>query len=184
LVSNEEGDFDFGGTQEKWIVAYSLWKKDQTNAVPHLEELSVAKILERLRKHQPKAGDNDPKRRHEYDRLLFMAKILLTQRFVNPLACVALAMFAFPLGVMEMGKSRLNNVSLGLVAIFVYYAFVLAVERIARSKLAMPELVLPLPALAFIITGAYFVRCVRLERIPFPLRMIRAAIQTIRPKKY
>ena len=45
LVSNEAGDFDFGGTQEKWIVAYSLTKKGQKNDIPHLEALSVTKIL-------------------------------------------------------------------------------------------------------------------------------------------
>jgi lipopolysaccharide export LptBFGC system permease protein LptF len=108
------------------------------------------------------------------------ARILITQRFIHPLACIALALMAFPLGLLNIGHSRLNNVSLGLVMIFVYYAFTLATERVARSGLAPPELALPLPPLVFMGAAAYFIRCVQMERVPRPIRILQNMILRIR----
>ena len=57
--------------------------------------------------------------------------------------------------------------SLGLVAIFIYYAFTLATERMARSGVAPPELVMPLSLpRASLVGSAYLMRCLRLERMP------------------
>jgi len=79
-----------------------------------------------------------------------------------------------------MGSSRLNNVSFGLVAIFIYYALVLSSERVARSGLAPPELVLPLPPLIFMAASAYFIRCEIMERIPAVVRLLQRLIMKVR----
>jgi lipopolysaccharide export LptBFGC system permease protein LptF len=105
---------------------------------------------------------------------------MITQRFTHPLACLALALTAFPLGVMTMGTSRLNNVSVGLVAIFAYYAFSLAAERAARSGLAPPEAALAIPPLLFIMAAAYFIRCVQMERTLPIIRLLQRAVQALR----
>jgi hypothetical protein len=64
--------------------------------------------------------------------------------------------------------------------IFVYYAFTLATERVARSGLAPPELALPLPPLVFMVLAAYFIRCVQMERIPWLIRFLQGMILRIR----
>jgi len=81
---------------------------------------------------------------------------------------------------LNIGRSRLNNVSLGLIMIFIYYAFTLTTERVARSGLAPPELVLPLPPLVFMVTAAYFIRCVQMERIPWLIRLLQAMVLRVR----
>ncbi len=82
---------------------------------------------------------------------------------------------AFPLGALNMGKSRLNNVAVGLVVIFLYYAATLAAEKAAHSGLAPPEPSLVATPVLFTGIAIYFTRCVRLERVPW---IIRVAMET------
>ncbi len=79
-----------------------------------------------------------------------------------------------------MGRSRLNNVTVGLVVAFAYYAFTLAAERMARSAVAPPELAIPLPPFVFIIAAVYFMHCVGQERIPGIVGIAQRAILRIR----
>lgn len=145
-----------------------------------LEESSVAEILAKVKSAQMKIPSLKGQQRNLYDRVQRIGRTLLVQRFVHPAACVALGLMAFPLGILSAGKSRLNNVSLGLAAIFMYYALSLTVERMARSALAPPELVLPIPFLIYVIGAAYFIRCVRLERTPFLVHVFQRAIGSVR----
>jgi lipopolysaccharide export LptBFGC system permease protein LptF len=83
-----------------------------------------------------------------------------------PFSCIALALISFPIGLVNLGKGKLNNVSLGIVAIFAYYALTLAAERAARSYLISPEIAIPFPPLLFVILSAYLTDRVRSERTP------------------
>lgn len=147
---------------------------------PSFEELSVPEIRRRLQESLDKIPPVTREAREYHRRHTTYSRILITQRVTHPLACVALALIAFPLGVLNLGKSRLNNVSVGLGVIFVYYACTLATERIARSGLATPELVLPLPSVAFILLSGYFIRQVRLERVPRVMVTLQRLFQKLR----
>ncbi|GEM_PF-493635 len=142
-----------------------------------LEEMSIAEIRATMREWEL---DKSPQNAKLYERSRRFAHMLITQRFTHALASLVLALFAFPLGVLNMGTSRLNNVSAGLLAIFAYYAMTLAAERVVRSGLAPPELVLPAPAVVFMVAGAYFTRCVRLERVPWVVRLFLELIRKAR----
>jgi len=133
---------------------------------PSFEEMSIADIVERVAETTVPQANDPPEALVYYARVKLFAEILIVQRFVHPLACLALAMAAFPLGIINMGKSRMNNVSAGLVAVFIYYALVLATERAARSGLAHPLAVLPLSPALFVCASVYFVIGLNKERLP------------------
>ena len=167
---------------ETYVFRYPLDRTINEASTPTFEELSIPEIRRRAKEIAAENGETEPGVRAYHRRVTVFSEILIAQRFVHPLACLALALTAFPLGVLNLGKSRLNNVSVGLVAAFLYYAFTLATERMARSDLAPPEIVLPLPSLIFIMASAYFTRCVDLERVPRLVSLLLEAILKIRPK--
>lgn len=167
---------------ESYVFRYPLDKTKLEASKATFEELSISEIRKRVRELITEDNKDLPGIEIYRRRVEVFAGILIAQRFVHPLACIALALAAFPLGALYLGKSRLNNVSIGLVAVFVYYAFTLATERMARSDLAPPEIVLPLPPLIFIIVSVYFTRCVALERVPSSVRLLLKSIFRVRPK--
>jgi lipopolysaccharide export system permease protein len=167
LKEDQLGDSTGQLAFETYVFRFDLPKSAETASAASSEELSIREILQRVKKHRERgAVDNSPEASAYLRRVEVISWILIIQRFTHPLSCLALALAAFPLGVLNLGKSRLNNVSLGLIVIFVFYALTLTTERLARSDLAPPWLVLPLPALLFVACSAYFSRCVEQERFP------------------
>ena len=164
---------------EAYTFRYPL-DPSNTDTLPTLEEMPISGIRNRVESVTQVKSSDTPEILAYYQRVRTFARILIVQRFTHPLACLALALVAFPLGVLNMGRSRLNNVSVGLAVIFAYYAFTLATERMARSGLAPPELVMPLPPLVFMAAAAYFMHVVGQERIPGIIRVAQWAILRIR----
>jgi lipopolysaccharide export system permease protein len=161
---------------EKYVFRYPLDKAGLQASTASFEELSIGEINRRVEEVTGENKKDVPNIEAYHKKVRLFARILITQRFVYPLACLALAMTAFPLGVLYLGKGRLNNVSIGLFAVFLYYAVTLATERLARSDLAAPELILPLPPLLFMLLSAYFTRCVNMERLPGIVRFAQVLI--------
>lgn len=174
LQESRQGDVKIG-TFEKYTFRYPLEHAGSSEAESTFEELSISQIRKRVEAVTSKPPDT-PDAAAFQEKARRMARILVTQRFVHPLACLALAIAAFPLGVINMGRSRLNNVSLGLVAIFVYYTLTLATERAARSGLAPPELVMPIPPVVFMIAAGYLIHRARMESLPGLVLAVRRAI--------
>jgi lipopolysaccharide export system permease protein len=179
LREDRNGDSTGSLAFESYTFRYPL-DQANLNASPAFEEMSIAGIRDRVKNVTQVKPTDTPEIMAYYQRVRLFARILITQRFSYPLACLALALVAFPLGVLNMGRSRLNNVSVGFVMIFAYYAFTLATERMARSGLAPPELVIPLPPVVFIVASVYFMRCVAQERTPAIIGLAQRAILRIR----
>ncbi len=174
--ANRQGQFEGSLTFESYSFRFPL-EHAAKEEEKTFEELSISKMRARVAEVTSKPAET-PQFRAYYEKVERMARMLIAQRFTHPLACLALAIAAFPLGVINMGRSRLNNVSLGLAAIFIYYTLTLATERAARSGLAPPELVMPIPAVLFVGASAYLVHCARLESLPrFVLALRRAILQ-------
>jgi lipopolysaccharide export system permease protein len=180
LKEDRRGDSTGSLAFESYVFRYPLAQSGMETATKSFEEMSIAGIRSRVKAVIAEEATGGPEKVEYVRRVENFGRILITQRFIHPLACLALALTAFPLGLLNIGNSRLNNVSLGLVMIFVYYAFTLATERVARSGLAPPELVLPLPPLVFMVVAAYFIRCVQMERIPWLIRRLQGMILRIR----
>jgi lipopolysaccharide export system permease protein len=180
LKEDRRGDSAGSLAFESYVFRYALPQAGSENVRKPFEEMSIAGIRERVRAVFAEEAKSGPEKIEYVRRVDNFARILITQRFIHPLACVALVLTAFPLGLLNIGHSRLNNVSLGLVMIFIYYAFTLATERVARSGLAPPELALPLPPLVFMAAAAYFIRCVQMERTPWIIRFLQGIILRIR----
>ncbi|MBI4963752.1 MAG: LptF/LptG family permease [Desulfomonile tiedjei] len=179
LTEDRHGDSTGSLAFETYTFRYPLDQAD-TGTQMSLEEMSVREIVKHVERVTQVKPTDTPEVLAFYQRVRTFARMLIVQRFTYPLACLALAVVAFPLGVLNMGRSRLNNVSVGLVVVFAYYAFTLATERLARSGLAAPELVIPLPPLVFIFAGAYFMHCVAQERVPGIIRLAQRLILRIR----
>lgn len=172
LRANRSGDYTGSISFPTFVFRYPVARQHH----PSFEELSISEIRERVKTITEPKPDDTPEKLGYYGRVRQMASIIITQRFSHPLACLALAVMAFPLGVIRMGKSRLNNVTLGLFVIFAYYALTLATERVARSGLAPPEIVLPFPFVVFMVTAVYLTWCARMERLPGVVRLARSLI--------
>lgn len=166
LRENQLGDSTGALAFETYVFRYPLDKSAMEQAPKSMEELSVAGIRERVASIPMPKDAQDQASRSFYARAQIHANLLITQRVTHPLSCIALAFMAFPLGVLNLGKSRLNNLSAGLVAIFAYYAITLATERVVRSGLAPAQFMLPVPAIIFMIAGAYFSMLVQREKTP------------------
>lgn len=165
---------------ETYVFRYPLESNVLEQAPKSLEELSISDIRKRIASLPPLKDSDDQVSRSFYARARIQASLLITQRFTHPLSCVALAFMAFPLGVLNLGRSRLNNVSVGLVAVFAYYALTLATERIVRSGLAPAEFILPIPAISFILLGSYFTLIVQKERIPKALVTMQGFLRRLK----
>jgi lipopolysaccharide export system permease protein len=167
IKENKMGDTTGTLSFETYVFRFPITLSGVEKPSKSFEEMSITEIRERSREAVVQSGKiEDPKTLEFFRKVQTMASIIITQRFIHPAACLALAIFAFPIGMVNIGKSRLNNVSLGLIGVFVYYAFTLSVERAARSVFLPPELVLPLPALFFFVGSAYLINLVRRERLP------------------
>lgn len=179
-TENRHGDSTGTLSFQSQIFRYPVSGANLATSAESLEEMPIARIMSRIREAELEEKKSTGAVKEFQQRVQRHGYIIITQRFTYPFACLALALIAFPLGVINMGRSRLNNVSAGLLAIFIYYALSLATERLARSGLAPPQMVLPVPALFFIAVAAYFIHCVRKERIPSAVGLVQRAIQTVR----
>lgn len=180
VQENQYGDFVRGGTFESNTYRFPLQRPEAEKTSKSIEEMSLKEIKDRIAEHVVKEAKSDSKEFKDfYRRSILMGKIVFMQRFTHPLACLALALMAFPIGVLNMGKSRLNNVSVGLAVIFAYYALTLTAERMARSSIASPELALPMPPIIFVIVAVYVINRVRLERISDPIAWLRGLVERL-----
>jgi len=166
ISEDRNGDSTGALVFESQIFRYPIQEAAMETSTRSFEELSIAEIRERIRKAKELENVSTGLEKDFSMRLVKHGRVVIAQRIAYPLACLALALAAFPLGVLNMGKSRLNNVAVGMVAIFAYYAVTLAAERAARSGLAPPEPSFCVPALLFFVGAAYLIRCVQMERTP------------------
>jgi lipopolysaccharide export LptBFGC system permease protein LptF len=180
LKSNRQGELLGSLEFESYVFRYILDQTGLEAASKSLEELSISGIRARVEEVTIAKENDPPEVVAYYNRVKLFARVLIMQRITHPMACLALAFAAFPLGALNLGKSRLNNVSVGLAVVFMYYAATLAAERAARSAIAAPEFVMPLPPVLFIILALYFVRCVRLEKMPGLFQSMERALRRIR----
>ncbi len=180
LKENRTGDSTGTLSFESYVFKYPLQKAGLVEESTPLEQMSVSEIIAHIEKVTRPPDNPTPEAVEFYRRVRRFAWILVTQRFVHPLAPFALALLAFPLGLINMGKSRLNNVSIGLAAIFAYYAVSLTCEKVARSGLAPPQFVIPVTPVLFSIMAIYLIHCVRLERTPGMIQRAQAMAYKLR----
>jgi lipopolysaccharide export system permease protein len=166
VKENQQGDSSGVLEFKSYVFRYTLDPAKLGHATRSFEEMSISEMREKVVQTTLIKPEDPPDVITYHNRVRLFADILIFQRLVYPFSCLALAMAAFPLGVVNMGKSRLNNVSAGLLGMFVYYSLVLATDRAARSGLASPLAVLPIPPVAFIGASLYFILCLNQEKLP------------------
>ena len=180
-IISEDRNGDSAGALvfESQIFRYPIHEAAMETSVERWEELSIGQIRRRIREAQEQEKVTTGFEKDFNARRVRHGRVLIAQRIAYPLACLALALTAFPLGVLSMGNSRLNNVAIGMVVIFAYYAVTLAADRVARSGLAPPEPSFCAPALLFFAVAAYLIHCVQMERTPVFVTWARKAIRAL-----
>ncbi|MGC8602244.1 MAG: LptF/LptG family permease, partial [Desulfomonilaceae bacterium] len=166
LKENLRGDSTGSLAFKSYMFKYPLNRMNLEKEEKSLEEMSLFEVRQKVKIVTAPVPNDSDKHKIFQRRVKTFAKILILQRFVYPFSCMALALISFPIGLVNFGKGRLNNVSLGLVAIFAYYAFTLAAERAARSYLVCPEIAIPFPPLLFVLVSVYLMDRVRREKTP------------------
>ena len=123
-----------------------------TDREKHREEMSIAE----LRRFIEDSADKD----EDY----YKAKIVLHRRFSIPVACLALGLLAFPLGIQSKSTKR----SFGLIAclffFFFYYLLLTAGYSLGESGVYPPVIGMWLPNFVIAGIGLYFLRQTGQER--------------------
>jgi len=123
-----------------------------TDREKHREEMSIAE----LRRFIEDSADKD----EDY----YKAKIVLHRRFSIPVACLALGLLAFPLGIQSKSAKR----SFGLIAclffFFLYYLLLTAGYSLGESGVYPPVIGMWFPNFVIAGIGLYFLRQTGQER--------------------
>lgn len=180
LKEDARGDSTGNLAFRSYVFKYPLTRMSLEKEQKSLEEMSISEIRNKIKTIMAPIENATPENRAFQKRADIFSRILILQRFVYPFSCIALALISFPIGLVSFGKGKLNNVSLGLVAIFTYYALTLAAERAARSYLICPELAIPFPPMLFVFLSIYLMNKVRRESLPTVVVMAQKVLSSLR----
>jgi lipopolysaccharide export system permease protein len=109
------------------------------------EEMSVAE----LRQYIENYSKSDPEDYHK-------ARILLHRRFSIPVACLALGLLAFPLGIQPQSTKRSFGLILCLFFFFLYYLLLTVGYSLGKSGVYPPVIGMWLPNFVMTGIGLYF----------------------------
>jgi lipopolysaccharide export system permease protein len=179
IAENAQGDAMGTLEFESQVFRRPIGEGDPEAASRSLEEMTIREILEKTAEAEALETTTTGASKEFYRRSGRLGRMLVTQRFTHPAACLALALVAFPLGMFSLGRSRLNNTALGMVVIFFYYAASLAAERAARSG-TPPEMILPAVPVAFGCLGLYLTHRANLERPPRIVKLLMKATKALK----
>ncbi len=115
-----------------------------THKKKHREEMSIAELRRFI-------GDSA----HE-DEDYFKAKIVLHRRFSIPVACFALGLLAFPLGVQSQSAKRSFGLITCLFFFFLYYVLLTAGYSFGKSGFYPPAIGMWVPNVVMTGIGLYF----------------------------
>jgi lipopolysaccharide export system permease protein len=115
-----------------------------TRKKKHREEMSIAELRRFI-------GDSANE-----DEDYFKAKIVLHRRFSIPVACLALGLLAFPLGVQSQSTKRSFGLITCLFFFFLYYVLLTAGYSFGKSGVYPPAIGMWLPNFAMTGIGLYF----------------------------
>ena len=111
------------------------------------DEMSVAE----LRQHIENLAGKDEE---DY----FKAKITLHRRYSIPVACLALGLIAFPLGIQSKTTKRSFGLILCLFFFFIYYLLLTAGYSLGKSGVYPPAIGMWLPNFVMACIGLFFLR--------------------------
>ena len=115
-----------------------------TRKKKHREEMSIAELRRFI-------GDSANE-----DEDYFKAKIVLHRRFSIPVACLALGLLAFPLGVQSQSTKRSFGLITCLFFFFLYYVLLTAGYSFGKSGVYPPAIGMWLPNVVMTGIGLYF----------------------------
>ena len=117
------------------------------------DEMSVAELRQYIKNY----SKSDPEDYHK-------ARILLQRRFSIPVACLALGLLAFPLGIQSKTTKRSFGLILCLFFFFMYYLLLTAGYSFGKSGALSPVIGMWLPNFVMTGIGLYFLMQTGKER--------------------
>jgi len=131
------------------------FKKEMRQAIrkkKHREEMSIAELRQFI--------DDSANKGEDY----FKAKIVLHRRFSIPVACLALGLLAFPLGIQSKSTKRSFGLILCLFFFLLYYLLLTVGYSFGKSGVYPPALGMWVPNFVMACIGLYFLRQTGKER--------------------
>jgi lipopolysaccharide export system permease protein len=137
-------------------------KKEMENAQERekgREEMSIAELKEFV--------DQSTEKDKDY----YKAQIVMHRRFSIPVACLALGLLAFPLGIQSKSGKRSSGLILCLFFFLLYYVLLTAGYTMGKKGIYPPAIGMWLPNLTMASIGMYFLfqttkeRTLKIERI-------------------
>ncbi|MBW2449526.1 MAG: LPS export ABC transporter permease LptF [Deltaproteobacteria bacterium] len=124
------------------------------------EEMSIAELKEVIEKESA-IKDKD----------YYKAQIVIHRRFSFPVACLALGLLAFPLGIQSKSGKRSSGLILCLFFFLIYYLLLTAGYTLGKKGIYPPVIGMWLPNLTMASIGLYFLfqttkeRTLKIERL-------------------
>ena len=115
-------------------------------------EMSVAELQQFIREAKTK------------NEKYYKIKLALHQRFSIPVACITLALLAFPLGIQSKSTRRSFGIILGLFFFFLYYVLLTAGYSFGKIGALPPAVGMWIPNLVTASIGVFFLRQTGRER--------------------
>ena len=105
LREDQNGDPTGSGAFEGFVFRFTLDRAATQGASETLKRKPISKIREEVQIAAEKriTGEGTGYEADYFRRVALMGRILITQRFTHPLACLALAVIAFPAGAAQSG---------------------------------------------------------------------------------
>ena len=107
----------------------------------------------------------------EKDKDYYKAQIVMHRRFSFPVACLALGLLAFPLGIQSKSGKRSSGLILCLFSFLLYYLLLTAGYTLGKKGIYPPAIGMWLPNLTMAAIGMYFLfqttkeRTLKIERL-------------------
>jgi len=125
------------------------------------EEMSIAELQQVVNESTKKDKD------------YYKAQIAIHRRFSLPVACLALGLLAFPLGIQSKSGKRSSGLILCLFFFLFYYVLLTAGYTLGKKGIYPPAIGMWLPNLTMAGIGAYFLFQTTKERTPRIERLLQ-----------
>ena len=113
------------------------------------------------------------------DKDYYKAQIVIHRRFSFPVACLALGLLAFPLGIQSKSSKRSSGLILCLFFFLIYYLLLTAGYTLGKKGIYPPVIGMWLPNLTMAVMGVYFLLQTTKERTLKIERFLQRIVQLI-----
>ncbi len=148
------------------------WEGDEVSRREKQMELSGLDLFFQtrdLKQELEKSTNLEPKERNKLKQKLIEFSVMLYERLVFPVGCLALCFWGLPLGISPPRSGTTRSILMGVVLSMLFYYLIVVGKAMALKGYVSPELGMWTPILLVFLSGVYLLRQRTLERPVFLL---------------